>query len=156
LQDRAFAVLQSGTAVPDAKAFPGCRFAHPGYAAPSGYAAAGEEGVSSPHPSAACRGFPESREINRELLEISHDSGLAGRFWEPVAKRIQQLAANSLLLRKQRIFLSEQRIRLIEQGNGRVEWRKAEPRRAVGWQPSELGGGWRLRRFNHAQGADDK
>jgi hypothetical protein len=33
--------------------------------------------------------FPEYREINREFFEISHDVGLLGRFWEPVAKRIQ-------------------------------------------------------------------
>jgi len=39
-------------------------------------------------------------------LKISPDSGLLGRFWEPVAERIQPLVANSLLLRKQRIFVA--------------------------------------------------
>src|SRR5215471_19918959 len=46
----------------------------------------------------------ENRENNREVLKISRDSGLCGPSWEPVAKRIQQLAANSLLLRKQGFF----------------------------------------------------
>jgi hypothetical protein len=50
-------------------------------------------------------------------LEISPDSGLFGRLWEPVAKRIQQLAANSLFLRKQGIFLPEQGMFPLEQGN---------------------------------------
>ena len=50
--------------------------------------------------------FPDSREISRESLKISPDSGLLGRFWEPVAERIQPLVANSLLLRKQRIFVA--------------------------------------------------
>jgi hypothetical protein len=39
-------------------------------------------------------------------LKISPYSGLLGRFWEPVAERIQPLVANSLLLRKQRIFVA--------------------------------------------------
>jgi hypothetical protein len=43
-------------------------------------------------------------------LEISHDSSLFGRFWEPVAELVQWLAANSLFLRKQGIFLPEQGI----------------------------------------------
>ena len=33
--------------------------------------------------------FPENREMNREFLEISHDSGLFGRFWEPFDNGIQ-------------------------------------------------------------------
>jgi hypothetical protein len=60
--------------------------------------------------------FPDNRENNREFLEISHDSGLLARFWEPTAKPIQQLAANSLFLRKQRMFLPEQGVRPTEQG----------------------------------------
>jgi hypothetical protein len=52
--------------------------------------------------------FPENRETNREILKISTDFGLWGWLLEPVARRIQQLAANSLFLRKQRIFLPEQ------------------------------------------------
>jgi len=50
--------------------------------------------------------FPEIREINREFLEISHDSGLLTWFWEPVAKRIQWVAGDSLLLRKQGMFFA--------------------------------------------------
>ena len=42
--------------------------------------------------------FPGNREIIREFLEISHDSGLLAQFWEPFAKWIQLLAANSLFL----------------------------------------------------------
>jgi hypothetical protein len=49
-------------------------------------------------------------------LEISHDSGLFARFSEPVAKRIQQLAADTLFLLKQRILLSEQGFLSPEQG----------------------------------------
>src|SRR5215467_8167596 len=45
--------------------------------------------------------IPENREINRECLEISHDSDLCGRFQEPVTKRVQWLAANSPFPRKQ-------------------------------------------------------
>ena len=49
-------------------------------------------------------------------MEISHDSGLFARFSEPVAKRIQQLAADSLFLLKQGILLSEQGFLSPEQG----------------------------------------
>jgi len=43
-----------------------------------------------------------------------------GRFWELVTKRIQQLAANSLFLWKQGIFLSEQGMRPAGQRNRQV------------------------------------
>jgi hypothetical protein len=59
----------------------------------------------APGPDPLGHQFPESRELSREFLEISHDSGLLARLWEPVVKRIQSLAAVSLLLQKQGIFL---------------------------------------------------
>ena len=33
--------------------------------------------------------IPENRELNREFLKISRDSGLLVRFWEPFATQIQ-------------------------------------------------------------------
>ena len=44
--------------------------------------------------------------MSRELLEISYDSGLSERFWEPVAEQNQWLAADSLLLGKQGILFA--------------------------------------------------
>jgi len=70
--------------------------------------------------------FPEIREINREFLEISHDSGLLTWFWEPVAKRIQWVAADSLFLRKQGIFCPNRENFSPEQGNYQAGYR-------VGW-----------------------
>src|SRR5215470_9190127 len=40
--------------------------------------------------------FPENREINREFLQTSPDSGLFERFLTPLAEWIQWLAADSL------------------------------------------------------------
>jgi hypothetical protein len=59
-------------------------------------------------------------------LEISLDSGLFGRLLEPVTKRIQWFAANSLFLRKQGIILPEQGIfrqnrETIRRGVGSVD-----------------------------------
>jgi hypothetical protein len=84
-------------------------------------------GASREAPGVGPRKFPENREFNREFLEISLDSCLLARFLKPVAKRIRQLAANSLFLRKQGNFSPEQGIRPTEQGIRRQERRRAGP-----------------------------
>src|ERR1700684_3558248 len=67
--------------------------------------------------------FPANWQIIRQFLEISRDCGLLARVWEPAAKWIQQLAANSLFLPEPRTFLPEQGVRRAEQGICRVKRR---------------------------------
>jgi len=92
-------------------------------------------GASREAPGVGPRKFPENREFNREFLEISLDSCLLARFLKPVAKRIRQLAANSLFLRKQGNFSPEQGIRPTEQGIRRQEHGGALGRNGPSYQP---------------------